>query len=221
MDRPGFQRLEFTRLGPAAMQDRARALLGEMGRRRSIRHFSSDPIPAGVLDDCIRIAGSAPSGAHKQPWTFVVVEDAGVRAAIREAAEAEERENYAGRMNEEWLRDLAPLGTDADKPFLESAPGLIVLFRHAWQEAENGGRSQCYYSQESAGIAAGFLLMALHQVGLAALTHTPSPMAFLSRILGRPENERPFLLIPVGYPAEDCEVPALERKPLDEIRRRV
>lgn len=215
-----FRPLEFQRLEPAEMLARAQAFLQDIARRRSVRHFSSEPIPAGVLDACIEAAGTAPSGAHKQPWTFVVVTDPEHKKAIRIAAEEEETENYSGRMNEEWLRDLAPLGTTKDKPFLEIAPALIVAFRHAWQIAPDGSKQQCYYTQESIGLACGFLLAALHHAGLATLTHTPSPMGFLSRLLGRPDNERPFLLIPVGFPTEDCEVPDLDRKPLDEIRLR-
>ncbi|MCA9001907.1 MAG: nitroreductase family protein [Planctomycetes bacterium] len=200
------------------MQRRAQALLLESSRRRSVRHFTDEPIPDGVLDACIQTAGTAPSGAHKEPWTFVVITDPASKRAIREAAEEEERQNYGGRMNEEWLRDLAPLGTDAEKPFLETAPALIVVFRHAWQVGPGGERQQCYYTQESVGIASGFLLMALHHAGLATLTHTPSPMAFLSKLLGRPENEKPYLLIPVGYPTPDCQVPNLKRRALGELR---
>ncbi|HPF13707.1 MAG TPA: nitroreductase family protein [Planctomycetota bacterium] len=217
-EQPGFRPLEFERYAPDVMQRRAQHLLTDVQRRRSVREFSAEPLPQGVLDDCIRLAGTAPSGAHKQPWTFVVVSDPALKRAIREAAEEEERANYSGRMNPAWLKDLAPLGTDAHKPFLEVAPALIVAFRHAWQVGPNGQREQCYYTQESIGIACGFLLLALHHCGLATLTHTPSPMAFLSKLLGRPENEKPFLLIPVGFPAGDCQVPNLERKPLDSIR---
>lgn len=219
MTAPGFVPLPFERLSPEEMASRAKSFNDEIQRRRTVRHFTDEPVPLSVLDDCILAAGSAPSGAHKQPWTFVVVTDPKIKSAIREAAEEEERENYSGRMNEEWLKDLAPLGTDEHKPFLEVAPALIVVMRQAWgEEEEEGGRRQHYYTQESVGIASGFLLAALHQAGLATLTHTPSPMGFLARILGRPANEKPFLLIPVGYPTEDCEVPLLERKPLDEIR---
>lgn len=216
----GFQPLKHQRLAPDEMQRRAQALLCEAQLRRSVRDFSSDPIPAGVLDACIQTAGTAPSGAHKEPWTFVVVTDPDRKRAIREAAEEEERENYTGRMNEEWIRDLAHLGTNAEKPFLETAPALIVVFRHAWQVGPDGGRQQCYYTQESVGIACGFLLMALHHAGLATLTHTPSPMAFLQKLLERPSHEKPFLLIPVGYPAADCEVPVLRRKTIEELRLR-
>ena len=200
------------------MLARSKALLASAQKRRSVREFAPDPIPEGILDACIELAGSAPSGAHKQPWTFAVVTDPAHKKAIREAAEEEERENYSGRMNEVWLRDLAPFGTNHEKPFLEIAPALIIVLRHAWQEDEKGERQQCYYTQESVGIACGFLLLALHEAGLATLTHTPSPMGFLGKLLDRPAYEKPYLLIPVGYPVEDCQVPDIERKGLDEIR---
>lgn len=203
------------------MLARARALTADLGRRRSVRHFAPDPVPLEVIDECIRAAASAPSGAHKEPWTFVVVTDREIKREIRRAAEEEERANYGGRMNAEWLADLAVLGTDADKPFLEVAPVLVVVFRQAWGRGEEGERRQHYYTQESVGIACGFLLVALHLAGLATLTHTPSPMGFLARILGRPENEKAFLLIPVGYPAPGCRVPDLARKSLEEVRVRV
>jgi len=202
------------------MRERARAFDELVQARRSVRHFSSEPVPLDVIEDCIRTAGSAPSGAHMQPWTFALVTDPEVKRAIRSAAEEEERDNYGGRMNDEWLADLERLGTTAEKPFLEHAPLLIVVLRQAWG-MRDGERRQHYYTQESVGIAAGFLLAALHNAGLATLTHTPSPMAFLSRILQRPENEKPFLLIPVGYPTEDCRIPILDRKPLDEILVRI
>jgi nitroreductase len=182
-----------------------------------VRHFSAEQVPLEVLDECIRAAGSAPSGAHKEPWTFVVVTEPETKRRIRAAAEEEERRNYHGRMNEEWLADLRRLGTDEHKPFLEHAPALIVVFRQAWG-VEGGARKQHYYTQESVGIAAGFLLAALHHAGLATLTHTPSPMGFLAELLERPDNEKAFLLIPVGYPAQGCQVPGLARKALDEIR---
>lgn len=213
----GFQPLEFTRHAEAEMRARAQGFLREAQRRRSVRHFASDPIPLDVVEACLLAAGTAPSGAHKQPWTFALVTDAALKRRIRAAAEEEERENYGGRMNEAWLRDLAPLGTDADKPFLEHAPALIVVFRHAWEDLADGARGQNYYTQESVGIATGFLLAALHHAGLATLTHTPSPMSFLGDVLGRPKNEKAFLLIPVGYPAEGCLVPKLSRKGLDAI----
>lgn len=187
-----------------------------MERRRSLRFFSDRPVPKEVIENIIMTASTAPSGAHKQPWTFCVVSDPAIKTKIREAAEEEERESYNGRMSEEWLRDLAPLGTDWQKPFLEIAPWLIVVFKKAY-EMEGGEKRKCYYVSESVGIACGFLLAAIHNAGLVSLTHTPSPMNFLQKILDRPENERPFLLIPVGYPAEGATVPDLRRKGLDEV----
>jgi iodotyrosine deiodinase len=213
---PPFVPLDFRRLEPAEMLGRAAELRAELARRRSVRHFAPDPLPDGVLEECLLTAGSAPSGAHRQPWTFVVVRDAELKRRIRAAAEEEERKLYEGRISDEWREALAPLGTDANKPFLEIAPALIVVFRRA-HEVEGGAKRANYYTQESVGLACGFLLAALHHAGLATLTHTPSPMAFLGEVLERPENERPFLLIPVGYPAPDCEVPNLVRKPLNEI----
>ncbi len=217
MSEHDFVPLDFQRLEPAEMVRRAGDFANDLARRRSVRHFSAEPVPPEVLDECIRCAGSAPSGAHQQPWTFVVVTDPEVKRQIREAAEEEERQNYGGRMNDEWLQALAPLGTDANKEFLEVAPALIVLFRKAFG-VEDGVKVQYYYTNESIGIALGFLLVALHRAGLATLTHTPSPMKFLEQILERPDNERAYMLIPVGFPTPDCEVPLLVRKPIDEIR---
>lgn len=196
------------------MRARARAFAEELAARRSVRAFSPDPVPPEVIEDCVRAAASAPSGAHKQPWTFVVVTDPALKRRIREAAEEEERAFYGGRAPERWLEDLRPLGTDADKPFLEVAPALIAVFA---QKHGADATDRHYYVQESVGIACGVLLAALHRAGLGTLTHTPSPMRFLGEILGRPTHERPYLLIPVGYPAPDCEVPDLERKPLSEV----
>jgi iodotyrosine deiodinase len=218
--RAGFVPLRFERLPEAAMLRRAAAMRASLERRRSVRHFSDATVPLSVLEECIQTAGSAPSGAHKQPWTFALVTNAELKRRIRAAAEEEERANYSGRMNSAWLRDLAPLGTDADKPFLEHAPALIVVFRQAWEELADGGRGQNYYTQESVGIACGFLLAALHEAGLATLTHTPSPMGFLAELLERPKNEKAYLLVPVGYPADGCEVPDLARKPLSSILAR-
>jgi iodotyrosine deiodinase len=217
---PRFEPLEFQRRSPEDSRRCARELRVELGRRRSVRSFAPDPLPLDVLDECIATAGSAPSGANLQPWTFVVVTDPSVKAAIRAAAEEEERINYAGRMGAEWLADLEPFGTGPQKPFLEIAPALIVVLRHAYRPGEEG-KKKLYYTQESVGIAVGFLLAALHHAGFATLTHTPSPMGFLERILARPAHERAYLLIPVGYPAADCTVPALTRRGLDEIRVRV
>lgn len=215
-----FIPLEFHRLGEDEMRARAAAFAAEADRRRSVRSFSPEPVPVEVLEDCIRAAGTAPSGAHKQPWTFALVTDPELKSRIRAAAEEEERANYSGRMNDEWLADLQPFGTDASKPFLEIAPALIIVFRHAWELQEDGGQGQNYYTQESVGIASGMLLAALNAAGLVTLTHTPSPMGFLAKVLDRPANERAFLLIPVGYPADGCQVPALDRKGLDEILAR-
>tara|TARA_R110002126_G_scaffold1490_8_gene8780 strand:- start:2521 stop:3195 length:675 start_codon:yes stop_codon:yes gene_type:complete len=213
-----FVPLDYVRPSAADQAEAARAFHQDLARRRTVRHFLPDPIPEGVLEDCIAAAGTAPSGAHKQPWTFVLVTDPDVKRRIREAAEEEERENYSGRMNDQWVKDLAPLGTDEHKPFLEIAPALIVVFRQAWGESEvESERLQHYYTQESVGIACGFLLAALHHAGLATLTHTPSPMGFLAEVLDRPVNEKAFLLVPVGYPTPDCQVPDLKRKPLGDI----
>ncbi len=189
-----------------------------MRQRRSVRMFSDRPVPREVIEWAVRAAGTAPSGAHKQPWRFVAVADAGLKRAIREGAEEEEREFYTRRAGEEWLRDLEPFGTDADKSFLETAPWLITVFKLVKSDADaEGVQGQVYYVNESVGIAVGMLLSALHHAGLATLTHTPSPMKFLGPILARPAHERPYLLIPVGYPSDDCVVPRLERKALDEI----
>jgi len=184
-----------------------------MDRRRTVRMFSDKPVPRDVIETCLLAASTAPSGAHKQPWRFVVVGEASLKSKIREAAEEEEREFYGRRASEEWLEDLRPFGTDDSKPFLEVAPWLIVVFKLA--KTDDGG--QTYYTNESVGIATGMLLAALHHAGLATLTHTPSPMGFLKEVLGRPDHERPFLLIPVGFPAEDAVVPKLERKGIEEI----
>ncbi|MEZ4772268.1 MAG: nitroreductase family protein [Bacteroidia bacterium] len=187
-----------------------------MDQRRTLRAFSDKAVPREVIENLILAASTAPSGAHKQPWTFCAVSNPGIKQKIRIAAEEEEYRNYHGRMPEDWLADLQAFGTNWEKPFLEIAPWLIVVFRRAY-EIENGEKRNNYYVQESVGLATGFLLAAIHQAGLVALTHTPSPMNFLIEILGRPENERPFLLIPVGYPSSDATVPLLERKPLSEI----
>ncbi|MFN3202285.1 MAG: nitroreductase family protein [Bradymonadia bacterium] len=205
--------LDFVRHSPDQMHARAETLFDEMKRRRSVRTFSDEAVPLDVVRQCIHIAGQAPSGANKQPWTFALVTDPEIKRHIREAAEAEEARFYGGRAPQSWLDDLAPLGTDDKKPFLEHAPALIVLFAHT--KAADG--SKHYYVQESVGIAAGMLIGALHQVGLATLTHTPSPMGFLSEILKRPAHERAYLLLPVGYPHEDTLVPDITRKPLEEI----
>jgi nitroreductase len=193
-------------------------VVAEMALRRSVRDFSDRPVPRHVIEAAIRAASTAPSGAHKQPWTFVLIGDAEVKRRIRLAAEAEERENYdGGRIPEHWRRDLERLGTDWHKPFLETVPWIVVVFEQRYGLDPDGTRHHHYYVKESVGIACGMFIDALHRMGLATLTHTPSPMAFLRTLLGRPENERPFILFPIGYPADGCEVPALERKPLDEV----
>ncbi|MDX2115493.1 MAG: nitroreductase family protein [Planctomycetota bacterium] len=190
----------------------ARRFFEVMNRRRTVRMFSDRPVSQETIEWICRAAGTAPSGAHKQPWRFVCVRDAQVKSRIRAAAEEEEREFYERRASRQWLEDLAPLGTDARKPFLDTAPWLIVVF--ALAKTDEGG--MVYYREESVGIAVGLLLAAAHHAGLVTLTHTPSPMAFLARVLNRPAHERAFVVIPVGYPAEDCVVPALARKPLEQ-----
>ncbi len=200
------------------MLERAHALFHHMDSRRSVRSFSDRPVPRAVMETAIRTASTAPSGAHMQPWTFVLVGDPAVKRQIRIAAEKEERENYeGGRLPTEWREALAPLGTDWRKPFLETAPWLVIVFEQRYGFHPDGTRRHHYYVKESVGIACGFFIAALHQLGLATLTHTPSPMAFLARLLGRPESERPFILFPVGYPAEDATVPDLDRKPLAAV----
>lgn len=199
------------------MLDRAQDFFAEMDRRRSVRMFSDEPVPFDVIAEVVRTASTAPSGAHKQPWTFCVVGDPVLKRRIREAAEEEERQNYGGRMSEEWLEDLRPFDTDWRKPFLETAPWLVVVFKRAYEPEADGRKHPNYYVNESVGIATGLLLAAAHHAGLATLTHTPSPMNFLSHLLERPSNERPFLLIPMGLPAADCTVPDLLRKPLDRV----
>jgi len=215
---PRFVPYRPARLPEAEMLERARAFQEELDRRRSVREFSSDPVPRELIEIAIRSASTAPSGAHRQPWRFVVVGDPAVKREIRVAAEEEERESYlGGRMPPEWLEALAPLGTSWEKPFLETVPWLVVVFEEMYQLLPDGSKRKNYYPKESVGIACGLFLAALHHMGLATLTHTPSPMAFLSRILGRPANEKPFILFPVGYPAAGAEVPDLRRKSLDEI----
>lgn len=196
---------------------RLRADLDEASVRRSVRAFAPDPVPREMIETAIRIAGTAPSGAHRQPWHFTAVSDPDLKARIRVAAEREERLFYGKRAPKEWLEALAPLGTDFRKEYLTVAPWLIVVFRRDWESTSTGGRAKNYYVAESVGIAVGFLIQALHRAGLASLTHTPSPMTFLRDLCGRPVNEKPYVLIPVGYPATDCVVPSLERRPLEEI----
>lgn len=199
-----------------SMKEASEAFFDFMDLRRSVREFSSETVPRGVIEDLIKTASTAPSGAHKQPWTFCAVSNAALKTKIREAAEEEERVNYTSRMSDEWLRDLAPLGTDEHKPFLEVAPWLIIMFKKAYT-MEEGEKRKNYYVNESVGIAAGFLISAIHKAGLVTLTHTPSPMDFLGKLLNRPANERAFLLLPVGYPAGEAMVPAIERRGLDQV----
>jgi len=202
----------------ADVLERARRFRSEMDSRRSVRMFSSDPVPRETIELAIMTASTAPSGAHQQPWTFVAVGDHALKRQIRSAAEEEERESYeGGRMPAEWRAALAPLGTDWHKPFLETAPWIVVLFEQVHGRFPDGSVRKHYYARESVGIACGLFIAAVHQMGLVTLTHTPSPMAFLSSILRRPRNERPFVVLPVGYPADDCMVPDLRRKSLDEV----
>jgi len=219
----GFVPLTFHRLGPEEQLARAEGFYQLMKQRRTVRHFSPEPVPLELIRRAVATAGTAPSGANLQPWRFVVVSSPEVKRELRRAAEAEEKENYERRFPAEWKDTLHPLGTDWHKEFLESAPYIIVVFKIEYG-LEGGGlddgtavRKKHYYVNESVGIAAGVLLAALHNMGLATLTHTPSPMGFLNKILGRPANEKPFLVIPVGYPAPDAEVPNITKKPLEEI----
>ena len=195
----------------------AGAFYQQMDARRSVRDFSDRPVPRDVIEYAILTASTAPSGAHKQPWTFVAISDLNLKRRIREAAEAEERASYDGRMSQEWLAALEPLGTDWRKPFLETVPWIVVLFAQRSGLRPDGTKEKHYYVQESCGIAAGLFIAAIHQMGLATLTHTPSPMRFLSELLGRPANEAPLILFPIGFPADDATVPDLERKPLSEV----
>lgn len=199
------------------MRARAANHLAALRRRRTVRDFASRPVPRDLIETCIAAAGTAPSGANHQPWRFVAVADAETKKAIRAAAEEEEQAFYGGRAPDEWLEALAPLGTDADKPFLETAPWLIVVFAESWGAMSDGSRRKNYYVTESVGIATGLLVSALHLAGLATLTHTPSPMKFLNEILDRPENERPFLVLVTGYPSPDAMVPRITKKPLSDI----
>ena len=207
----------FQEYPPSEMIERAAAHYNLIKRRRSVRDFSDRDVPQEVIDACLLAAGTAPNGANLQPWHFAVVHSLEVKTKIREAAEREEQGFYNGKAPQEWLDALQPLGTDANKPFLQTAPYLIVIFAQAHTVEPDGQKSKNYYVSESVGIATGFLISALHQVGLATLTHTPSPMKFLNSILDRPSNERPFLVLVVGYPKEDALVPAITKKPIDEI----
>jgi nitroreductase len=212
-----FIALPFERLAPEESLRRIRAYRECMAKRRSVRDFSTEPLPEGLVEEALRAAGSAPSGANHQPWHFVVVRDAATKRAIRVAAEEEERAFYADRASAEWLRALAPLGTDASKPFLEVAPVLVAIFTRKFNTAPDGSRLKNYYTSESVGIATGLLISALHLAGVATLTHTPSPMQFLNKILQRPATERPFLLLVAGYPAVGATVPDIGRFALEQI----
>ncbi|MPZ17170.1 MAG: nitroreductase family protein [Luteitalea sp.] len=216
MATPRFERLSTWReYPPDEMERRARAFYEDMRQRRTVRHFSERAVPRAVIEQCLCAALTAPSGANMQPWHFVVVSDASTKRRIREAAEAEEREFYEKRAPQEWLDALAALGTDWRKPFLEAAPHLIAIFAETYGVLSDSRRVKHYYVQESVGLATGLLIAAVHHAGLVSLTHTPSPMGFLNTILGRPSHERPFLLLVVGYPAEDVEVPVITKKPFD------
>jgi iodotyrosine deiodinase len=221
MRTPAFIQLEFERLTPEVQSARAKSFYDAMRTRRTVRDFSPDPVPFALIETAIRTAATAPSGANRQPWHFVVVSNPEIKRRIREAAEEEESAFYDHRAPDDWLDALAPLGTDWHKPFLEIAPYLIVVFREDYGVSKNAAgeeqKEKNYYVMESVGIACGVLLASLHLAGLATLTHTPSPMGFLSQILNRPKNEKPYLLIPVGYPAEGARVPNIVKKPLDEV----
>jgi len=212
-----FAPLEFREFSEDEMLARAREFSDDLRRRRTVRHYSDRPVPRRIMEDCLLAAGSAPNGANKQPWHFEVVGDADIKRRIRAAAEEEEKKFYGGRATEEWLRDLEPLGTDEIKAYLETAPWLIAIFEQRHGIDGEGNKIRHYYTKESVGIATGMLIAALHRSGLATLTHTPNPMGFLNNILERPTNERPFLLLVVGYPADDAEVPVITKKSLDEI----
>ena len=213
-----FISLAWRELSPGEMLRRASEFYDEMNRRRSVRDYSDRPVPRELIELAIKTASTAPSGAHRQPWRFVAVSDIAIKRQIRIAAEKEERESYqGGRMPPDWLHALQPLGTDWHKPYLETVPWIVVLFEEVHGLEPDGTVRKNYYVKESVGIAAGMFIAALHHMGLATLTHTPSPMRFLSRILGRPQNERPFVLFPIGYPADSAMVPDLNRKSLDDI----
>jgi nitroreductase len=215
---PAFIRLpDFREYPTDEMKRRAAAFYADMRRRRTVRDFSDRPVPREVIEDCLRAAGSAPSGANMQPWHFAVVSDPAIKREIRLGAEHEEHEFYHGKAPQEWLDALAPLGTDERKPFLETAPYLIVVFAQTYGMLPDGRRVKHYYAQESVGIATGILITAIHHAGLASLTHTPSPMGFLNRLVGRPPNERPFLILVVGFPADGARVPDIARRRLEDI----
>ncbi len=212
-----FIKLNFEQLSSQEQHQRSHTFLAQMKTRRTVRDYSSEEVPFELIQNAIETAGRAPSGANQQPWTFVVVSNPDLKQKIRNAAEAEEKESYERRMSDEWLEALAPLGTDWHKPHLEDAPYLIIIFKQAYAIAEDGTKIKHYYVDESVGIATGFLIASLHLAGLATLTHTPSPMKFLGELLQRPENERATMILTVGYPADDAQVPDISKKPLDDI----
>ena len=215
----GFKHIRYCQeiYSEKEMIDRSKKYYELLSKRRSVRHFSNNSVPKEVIENIIKTASTSPSGANKQPWTFCVIENAALKKKIREAAEEEERKSYSERMSKMWLDDLKHLGTDANKPFLETAPYLIVVFKRPFEIDKNGLKHQNYYVNESVGLACGFLISAIHNAGLVTLTHTPSPMRFLEIILERPVNERAFLLLPVGYPAEEAYVPDIQKKTLQEV----
>jgi nitroreductase len=219
MPSASFQPLNFTEYPPDEMKQRATAFRHLMQKRRTVRHFSEKPVPRAIIEECLVTAGTAPNGANLQPWQFIVVSDSKVKHEIRVEAEKEEHEFYHRRAPQEWLDALAPLGTDEHKPFLETAPYLIVIFGKNHSELPDGRRVKNYYVNESVGIATGFLIAAIHNAGLVSLTHTPSPMGFLNSILNVNPDSKPFLLLVVGYPAENAEVPVITKKPLEEIAK--
>lgn len=214
---PVYQPLRFEELAPEAMLQRSQDFLALMAKRRTVRDYSDRPVPREVIANAVRTASLAPSGANQQPWTFVCIADAAVKSRIREEAEAEEKAFYSGRAGKEWLQALSHLGTDWEKPFLETAPWLIAIFGQRYGTSPDGGKVKHYYVPESVGIASGFLIAALHYAGLATLTHTPSPMGFLNEICGRPDSEKAYILLVAGYPVEDCRVPVIDKKPLDQV----
>jgi len=216
-DYPTIPLEEYREYPVDEMRERVNTLYKELSRRRTVREFSDRPVPVDIIETALKTAGTAPSGANLQPWHFVVVSGANAKRKIREAAEVEEREFYEHRASPEWLAALEPLGTDSDKPFLETAPYLIAVFLQKYGQLEDGRKVKHYYPVESTGLATGMLITALHEAGLVTLTHTPSPMKFLNEILGRPSSERPFLLLVVGYPADDARVPDIHRKELAEF----
>ena len=217
----GYKHIRYTQetFSEADMLMRSESYFEWLNKRRSVRHFSDKSVPIGVIENIIKSASTAPSGANKQPWTFCVVRDPKIKSGIRAAAEEEEQKSYENRMSEEWLQDLKHLGTDANKPFLEKAPYLIVVFKRPFEYDKNGTKHQNYYVNESVGLACGILISAIHNAGLVTLTHTPSPMRFLEKILERPDNERAYLLLPVGYEAEETYVPDIQRKSIDRIMK--